>query len=197
MPLAPPILTGLLFAQYSAQGYTGPQLLQMSTAIGTGVANYLLASAIYQGVGVGVGVGAGVGTGFVQGIVGPAVGANIFSMMTAVGFTGPKAIQLAMATGNAFSIFISMGIVNSASIGLAIGIGTGKIIGVVGPAMAASILAMFTAVGFVGPKTPLLAMALGNGICNSILALGIVTTVIAGAGFPPTPMSGVDIGKVF
>jgi hypothetical protein len=29
------------------------------------------------------------------------------------------------------------------------------------------------------------------------MSLGIVTTVIVGAGFPPTPMTGVDIGKIF
>jgi len=197
MPLAAPVFSGLLMTQFTAQGFTGAKTLQLATAIGNGVANYLLASAFYQGVGIGVGVGAGVGTGLVQGVIGPVTGSNILLMMTAVGFTGPKAPQLASAIGNAFSSFIMMGIVNSSSVGVAIGTGTGKIIGVIGPAMASSILGMFAAVGFTGPKTPQLASAIGNGICNTILSLGIVITTIVGAGFPPTPMSGVDIGKLF
>jgi hypothetical protein len=195
MPISGPVFSGLLMVELASQGFTGAQLLQLSNGIGNGVANYLLTSAIYQGVGIGTTVGAGVGTGFVQGIVGPVAGMNIFQMMTAVGFTGPKAIQMAMAIGNAFSSFISLGIVNSVCIGMAIGTGTGTLI-VAGPAMAASIMGMLTAVGFTGSQTLQLAMAIGNGICNTILSSGIVMTVLVGGGFPPIPMTGVDIGML-
>jgi hypothetical protein len=186
----------MILAQFTAQGFTGAKLPLFANAVGNGVANYLLASAIYQGISVGIGPGAGVGTGMVQGIVGPVTGANILSMFTAVGFTGAKTPQMAMAIGNAFGTFIMTGIVNSSSIGMAIGTGTGKIIGVAGPAMAASILGMFTAVGFTGAKTSLLANAIGNGICNTILSMGIVMTTIVGVGYPPTPMTGSDVGKL-
>jgi hypothetical protein len=196
MPIVGPVFQGILMTQFTAQGFTGSKLIQLSSAIGNGVANYLLASAIYQGTAVGIGVGAGVGTGTVQGIIGPVTSTNIMTMMTAVGFTGAKTFQMATAIGNGFSAFIATGIVTSASAGVAAGTGIGKLI-VVGPAMAASILTMFTAVGFAGAKTPLLASAIGNGICNTILSTGIVVTAIVGAGFPPTPMTGVDTGKLF
>jgi len=196
MPLAGPVFSSLLMTQFSAQGFTGAKLPQMSLAIGNGVANYLLSSAFYQGIGVGVGAGAGVGTGFVQGIVGPLTGSNILAMMNAVGFTGSKAPQLAMAIGNAFSSFISLGIVNSTCIGMAVGTGNGRILGIAGPGMAASLVGMFSAVGFTGSKMPLLSNAIGNGICNSILSMGIVITTIVGAGYPPNPMTGSDIGKL-
>lgn len=197
MALSGPVFSGLLMTQFSAVGFTGAKLLQMSNAIGNGVANYLLASAFYQGVSVGVGVGAGIGTGFIQGVIGPITGANIQSMMTSFGLAGSKSLQLSMAIGNAFASFISLGIVNSSSIGVAIGTGTGKIMGIAGPAMGASILSMFSAVGFTGAKTPQLSNAIGNGICNTIISTGIVFTVITGAGFPPSPMTGADIGKVY
>ncbi len=196
MPLAAPVFTGLLTTQFASQGFTGAQLLQLSTAIGNGVANYLLASAVYQGVGIGVGTGVGVGTGFVQGIIGPVTGTNIFTMMTSVGFTGAKSIQMAMAIGNAFSSFISLGIVNSICAGVAVGAGTGTITGIAGPVMGTSILSMFAAVGFTGAQTPQLASAIGNGICNTISTTGIVITTIVGAGFPPVPTTGVDVGKL-
>ncbi|MDD5649580.1 MAG: hypothetical protein PHF86_04070 [Candidatus Nanoarchaeia archaeon] len=182
--------------QFSAVGFTGSKLPQLANAIGNGVANYLLASAFYQGVSVGVGTGAGVGTGFVQGIVGPVTATNIMGMMTAVGFTGSKALQLSNAIGNAFASFIAMGIVNSSSVGMAVGTGTGKIVGIAGPAMGSSIMGMFTAVGFTGSKAPQLANAIGNGICNTILSSGIVMTTIVGAGYPPNPMTGIDMGKL-
>lgn len=196
MALAGPVFSGLLMTQFAAQGFTGAKLLQMSNAIGNGVANYLLASAYYQGTSVGIIAGAGVGTGFVQGVVGPVTGANIMSMMTAVGFTGSKALQISNAVGNAFASFIVMGIVNSSSIGMAVGTGTGKIIGIAGPAMASSIMGMFSAVGFTGAKVPQLSSAIGNGICNTILSSGIVITTIVGGGYPPSPSTGSDIGKL-
>lgn len=196
MPISGPIFTGLLMAEFSAQGFTGSKLVQLSTGIGNGVANYLLASAIYQGTGIGVGAGTGVGTGFVQGIVGSVVGANIYSMMSAFSMTGSKSLQLSMAIGNAFSSFIAMGIVNSSCIGMAIGTGTGTIMGIAGPAMGSSILGMLSAVGFTGSKIAQFANAIGSGICNSITSSGIVITTIIGVGYPPNPMTGVDIGKI-
>jgi hypothetical protein len=79
---------------------------------------------------------------------------------------------------------------------MAVGTGTGKIVGIAGPAMASSIMGMFSAVGFTGSKVPQLANAIGNGICNTILSSGIVTTTIVGEGYPPNPMTGTDIGKL-
>lgn len=193
--LSGPVFSELLMTQFAAQGFTGSQLLQLSNGVGNGVANYLLASAIYQGTGIGVGVGAGVGTGFVQGIVGAVVAANIIEAFAAVSFSGSKMSQFAMAIGNAFSDFIALGIVNSTCAGVAVGTGTGTITGIAGPAMAGSISSMLAASGFSGSQMPLFANAVGNGICNSI-ALGIVITTIIGAGYPPTPTSGVDIGKL-
>lgn len=196
MPLSGPVFSGLLMAQFSAVGFTGAKLLQLSNGIGNGVANYLLASAYYQGVSTGIISGAGVGTGFVQGVVGPVTGSNIYSMMTAFGLTGSKSLQMSNAIGNAFASFIALGIVNSSSIGMAVGTGTGKILGIAGPAMGSSILGMFSAVGFTGSKLPQFSNAIGNGICNSILSLGIVMTTIVGGGYPPIPMTGTDIGKL-
>jgi len=195
MPIAGPIFGGLLLGQFSAMGFKGTKIAQLAMAIGNGTANYLMSAAIYQGAGVGTTPGAGVGTGFVQGIVGPAAGANVMAMMTAMGFKGTKIMSMSMAIGNAFAQYIKMGIVQSSCLGMAIGSGIGKII-VVGPAMGASISGMMMAMGFKGTKAVQFAMAVGNGLCLTITSMGIVTTIVAGAGYPPTPMSGADIGKI-
>lgn len=195
MPLAGPIFTSLLMQQFSAIGFKGSKLLQMASAIGNGVSNYLLTSSIYQGTAVGIIVGVGVGTGRVNGIIGPLVGTNIMSMMTSMGFKGSKTLQLSMAIGKAFANFIKMGVVTSTCTGMAVGTGIGKLI-VVGPVMGTNIASMFTAVGFKGAKIQQFAMAIGMGICNSITSMGIVQTTIVGGGYPPVPSSGVDIGKI-
>jgi hypothetical protein len=196
MPLSGPVFSSLLMSQFAAQGFTGAKLLQMSNAIGNGVSNYILSSAYYQGVSTGVGPGVGIGTGTIKGIESPIATSNIQVAMLSQGFTGTKTFQLSSAIGNAFSSFIYTGIVNSSSAGVAVGNGVGKLLGVVGQVMSLSILNMFYSVGFTGSKILQLSNAIGNGICNTILSVGIVTTVIVGGCFPVVPMTGVDIGKI-
>ena len=195
MPLVGPVLGGLILGQFAAQGFTGTQSTQLAFALGNGIVTNILATNIYQGTAVGTGTGAGVGTGIVQGVVGPVVGANIFAMMSAQGFTGTKSFNTALAIGNAFATHILQGIVQSTSAPVAIGTGFGKILGVVGPAMGATILGFMTAQGLTGTKTINMANAVGNGIANS-LNIAVVTTTIVGVGYPPVPAGGVDIGKL-
>ena len=195
MPLVGAAFAGLITAQFAAVGFTGPKQPQLAMAIGNGVDNYILASNIYQGTSTGVGTGAGKGTGFVLGVVGPVVAAAINGQMASVGFTGTKALQLALAVGNAFSIHILTGQVQSVSAPVAIGVGNGTLKGIIGPAMGASIAGMMAAQGFTGTKQLQLAMSIGKGI-SSVLSKARVITTIVGAGYPPTPTSGTDIGKL-
>lgn len=195
MPIAGPVLGGLIISQFAAQGFTGPKQPQLAMALGNGIINSILATNVYQGLATGIGTGAGVGTGILIGLVGPIVGGNITAMMAAQGFTGVKMIQLANAVGNAFSAHMATGIVQSTSTPVAVGTGFGKILGVVGPAVGSSILGMMAAQGFTGVKMAQLAMAIGNGIANS-MAIATVQTTIVGAGYPPAPLSGPEFGKL-
>ena len=96
-------MMGAVSGEESGQGFTGPKMFQLANAIGNGTANYVLGSNIYQGQVVGVGVGAGVGTGTIAGVIGPLVGASIFSEMNLNNLRGAKALQLSNAIGNAFA----------------------------------------------------------------------------------------------
>jgi hypothetical protein len=196
MPLAGPILGGLIQTQFLSQGFTGSQSVNLAMAIGNGIIIYIQASNFYQGQTVGVGTGAGVGTGFIQGIVGPVVGTTIYGMMMSKGLAGTKSLNLANAIGNAFATHIVMGIVTTTSTPVCVGSGFGKLQGLVGTAMGSSIVGQMLAMGLKGTKSIDLAMAIGDGICNSINLSGIITTVIAGGGYPPSPLSGVEFGKL-
>jgi hypothetical protein len=173
-------------------------------AIGNSVANTILASAIYTGTSVGLGLGVGASTGFVTGsvIIGPTVTALIFSQMTAAGLAGTANLQLASAIGNAVAMHMATAIVQGVSSVVAIGTGTGVIVGVVGPMLGAAILAQMTAMGLTGSATPQLSMAIGDGIALAIQA-SIVTTTIVGVAvgpippvFPPIPSIGTDMGRL-
>jgi len=195
MPLSGPILGNLIFLEMSGQGFTGSKMLQLSSAIGLGTINNIQATNFYQGTSTGIGTGAGVGTGFVTGIVGPVVGSLIYAEMLGQGLTGSKSLQLANSIGNAFSSHISSGIVNSTSSPVCSGTGIGKLQGIVGQAIGMSIFSMMGAFTLTGSKSLNLALSIGAGIANAFSG-AIVTTVITGAGYPPSPLTGIDVGKL-
>lgn len=195
MALAGPLLGTLIMSEFAAKGFTGSQNQILALAIGNGVINYIMLSNYYQGTATGIGTGAGVGTGFVTGVVGPITGGLIYTEMTSAGLSGTKALDISMAVGSAFATHIATGIVSSASTPVANGVGVGSILGVVGGLMGGSILAMMSASGLTGTQTVGLAMAIGNGIATAISS-AVVTTTIVGAGYPPSPLTGVDIGKL-
>lgn len=200
MPLAGPVLAQQIYANFLSTGFTGPQALNFAMAIGNGTINSILATNIYTGTTVGIGPGPGTSTGKLVGLVGPLVGQNIFQMMTAQGFTGPQALNTALAIGNAFADHIlAFGIVNAIGGPVAVGNGTGPLTGIVGAVLAQSILLNFTTVGFTGPQSINTANAIGNGIAMTI-PMAIVNTVIVGVPAPPPagaiPLGGVETGRL-
>jgi len=189
------ILGNLINLQMQAMGLKGTKTPLFSTAVGTGIVTSILASNFYVGQSTGIGTGAGKGTGMVLGIVGPVVGMSIYGQMQSQNLTGTKSLQLAMAIGNAFAMHMLSGQVQSVSAPVVVGTGTGKLQGIAGPLIATSIMGFFTAVGFTGTKLLQMATAVGNGIASS-MASAQVMTVIVGGGYPPSPLSGVDTGKL-
>jgi len=195
MPLAGPVLGGLITAQFAAVNFKGTQNITLAMAIGNGVVINFLATNIYQGQAVGVGTGVGIGTGTIQGIVGPVVGTLINGFMLKSNIKGTQAINMANAIGNAFATHIATGIVTSTAAPVANGTGFGLIQGVTGIGVAASIYAFMQASGLTGTQAANLSFAIGDGIAAAI-KIGIVQTTIVGAGYPPVPTAGVDIGKM-
>jgi len=189
------VLGNLINQQMLAMGLKGTKAPLFSTAVGTGIVTSILASNIYVGQSTGIGTGAGKGTGMVLGIVGPAVGMSIYGQMQSQSLKGTKSLQLAMAIGNAFAMHILSGQIQSVSTPVVVGTGTGKLQGIAGPLIATSIMGFFTAMGFTGTKLLQMATAIGNGIASSMVSAQVMT-VIVGGGYPPSPLSGVDTGKL-
>jgi len=195
MPLVGPVLGNLILAQMSAQGFTGSKTLQLAMAIGNGIVTNILATNIYQGTATGIGTGAGKGTGFVVGVVPPVLAGAINAKMAQKGFTGTKMLQLSLAIGIAFSTHILMGQVQSLSVPVAVGVGNGSLKGIIRAAMGGSIMAMMSAQGFTGTKQVNMAMAIGVGVASVLSKARVITTII-GVGYPPSPTTGTDIGKL-
>jgi len=204
MPIAGPALAGLIQAQMAANGMVGQNALQLSQAIGNGIINTILASAIYTGTSTGLGIGAGSSTGKLIGTitVGPAIGGNIFTQMGAFAIAGEKSQPLAMAIGNAIATHMATAIVAGASTVVGIGTGTGIITGVVGPSLGSMIALQMTAMGLLGQNSISLANAIGMGVALSIQQSTVTTTITGVAvgtvppALPPIPSVGTDTGKI-
>jgi len=195
MPLAAPVLGGLISQNFLSSGLTGTKQLQLANAIANGLVTSILATNIYQGTGIGVGTGVGVGTGNIKVMPAPVVTASIFAMMLKNGMIGTKAIDIASAVGKAFATHIKMGIVTSTCSPVANGTGIGTLKGVTGKGLSVSIFGFMGTFGLTGTKSIDLANSIGEGVAT-VLKTAIVQTTIVGAGYPPTPVSGPDIGKM-
>ena len=195
MPLVGPVLGGLIAKEFASAGFSGTYSLSLAMAIGNGIIVDIQSKNFYQGQSIGIGTGAGVGTGTIKGIVGPIVGKIIYGYMIQNNLTGTKNIDLANAVGNAFASHITAGIVTSASAPVANGTGIGTLKGIVGISVAASIFAFMKAFGLTGTQSANLSFAIGDGIATALKA-GIIQTTIVGGGYPPSPTSGTDVGKM-
>lgn len=205
MPIVGAACGSMIQLQLAAAGFLGQNITQMAMAIGNGVINSILSSATYTGSSTGLGIGAGSSTGKILGgiTIGPTVGNMIYLQMTAQGLLGEKAQAFANAVGAGIANHIAAAaIVTGASTIVGIGVGTGTIVGVVGPAVGMQVFAMMTAQGLLGQDAQKLANAIGNGVATAV-SMSTVTTTIVGAAvgtvppaFPPIPSTGSDTGRI-
>jgi len=200
MALAGPVLGTTILKYFTASGFTGAQASVEAMALGNGIVNNILATNFYTGTTVGTGPGPGSGTGKLLGLVGPVVGQNIATFMTAAGFTGSQMLNTALAIGNGVAEHITtFGIVTAIGGPTAVGTGTGPLVGIVGPVMGQMIFTFMTAAGFTGAQALNKAIAIGNGIALS-MSTAVVSTTIVGVPAPPPagiyPAAGVETGKL-
>lgn len=195
MPLAGPILGGLILQEFLRKNFTGSQNSNLAMAIGNGVITNILTTNFYQGQSIGIGTGAGIGTGKIYGITGFVTGNLIHIEMLAKNLKGSQGRNFALAIGTAFATHIKTGIVTSISTPVVSGTGTGRLKGIVGATLGNSVYGMMLVSALTGSQNLNLAMAIGIGIAKAI-KLGIITTTIVGVGYPPVSVTGTDIGKM-
>lgn len=114
-----PTVGNLIYLNMTAQGLLGENARSFASAVGAGIANHIASAAIVTGASTIVGIG--VGTGTIVGVVGQAVGAQIFAMMTAQGLLGENARNVADAVGAGVASAIGMSTVTTTITGAAVG----------------------------------------------------------------------------
>jgi hypothetical protein len=134
--LVGPIVGQNIYTMMVAKGFTGAQTLTTAMAIGSAFAEHITLMGIVTSVGGPVAIGSGIGP--IVGIVGATLGASIFQMLSASGFTGAQTLSTAMAVGDGIALSMSTAIVNTVIVGVpappllgpipVAGIETGKLI---------------------------------------------------------------------
>lgn len=203
MPISGLVLGLQITTEMVSRGMPGSaHTPQFTNAIGTGIANGLLASA-YSGVSTGLGFGTGVSTGVITGpaTIPTSLATLIMSAMIANGMPGSdKTLPFVNALAAAIAQHIAAVVITGSSTLVASGTGVGTITGITPTGLSSLIQLELESVNMGGPAGyPKISTALGNAIASAILS-SVVNTTIVGVpvGPPPSlnpvPATGVDTG---
>jgi len=192
------ILGTLMVSQFSAQTMVGIMMPSLCYALSYGIVLSFLAMNTVETADVGVAV-AGVGIGKMSGINPGALIPLMIAQFAGRGINGLYMPNLSIAISNAVCVhFLADNVATTASVGVSIGTGVGKVGSLIPTTMTAAIIAQMEIEGILGLMHPLFADAVANAVCIHILSMGIVNVVIVGAPtpIPPIPSVGLGIGKI-
>jgi len=191
----------LILAQCASKGLLGADLPKFSTAMGEGIVESFKEMNQVTTIDVGV-MTVGTGKGKMLGIIPNALAGMVIPLMMAQGIMGPKMKDLAEGVCFAAAMhFNAMNEVDTSHSTVALGSGTGKVLGLTPNKMESKIMQKMKAQNFDGTMLKPLVKAFSAGFCTNVMATAIVTVVISGAPAPlilgvPIPSAGSGTGKV-
>jgi len=191
----------LILAQCASRGILGSEMNKFSTAMGEGIVESFVEMNQVQTIDVGV-MTVGTGKGKMAGIIPNALAGMVIPLMMAQGVMGPKMKDLAEGVCFAAAMhFNTMNEVETTHSTVALGSGTGKVLGLTPSAMEAKIMQKMMGQNYNGTMLKPLVNAFSTGFCTNVMATAIVAVVISGSPAPlilgaPVPSAGSGTGKV-
>lgn len=203
MALNPQALQALMISQLSSKGIRGTKMASFAGAISEGIIESFLAQNIVNTVDAGLlPAGApGIGVGKIAGLNPKAMMGMMLPLVASEGILGVKSKDLVESICTAIcNHFLTANIVNTVHPLVAIGAGSGPVLGL-DPNLTTSVLVMkFASKGIRGSKMQNLAKGISTGFVNNILATAIATQSIVGSPLlilgAPVPSGGPGTGKV-
>jgi len=191
----------LILAQCASKGLVGMDMPRFSSALGEGIVESFKEMNQVLTVDVGV-MTAGTGKGKMVGIIPNALAGMVIPLLLGQGILGPKMKDL--AEGICFAVathFNTMNEVETSHSTVALGSGTGKVLGLSPSIMESKIIQKMKAKNFDGTMLKPLVKAFSAGFCTNVMATAIVTVAISGSPAPlvlgaPVPSAGSGKGKV-
>ena len=181
MALNSSVLTSIMISQCAARNIRGIIDPNFCRGVSTGIVTSFLAmnKVITNDVGV---IASGAGIGKLSGLSASVLTSLLMSQFVANGINGIVMPNLAAAIANAVCIhFLAANIVNTVSMGVAIGTGIGKVTELIAATMTAAIMSNLMANAMRGILVPPVSRAIGNAVCTHIMSMGIVNVTISGS----------------
>jgi len=191
----------LIMAQCASRGILGSEIPRFSAAMGEGIVESFKEMNKVQTIDVGV-MTVGTGKGKMTGILPDNLVKVVIPLLMAQGILGTKMKDLAEAVCFATAMhFTAMNEVETSHSTVALGSGTGKVLGLTPNKMESKIMQKMKAQNYDGTMLKPLVKAFSTGFCLNIMATGIVTVAITGSPAPlilgvPIPSGGSGKGKV-
>lgn len=176
----------------------GEKAPQIAKAVANGYVNFMTQVVKVSTVDVGTAGPKGDGTGKLAGPLPATCGALCAAYAPANGILGSHGLVIAQAVGFACGEHtLLMGEVVTSHAGVAIGAGTGALVGATPAALYALFQQEAVAQGLLGESRDPLFWSLAKGLAEGVVVAAIVVTIVgAPAGPPPVPGAGTGSGSV-
>jgi len=191
----------LILAQCASKGLVGVKMNPLSKALGEGIVSSFKEMNQVQTIDVGV-LTVGTGKGKMTGILPNTLTGVVIPLQMAQGILGTE--MKAFTEGVCFAVathFNTMNEVETTHSTVALGSGTGKVLGLTPNKMENKIMQNLKAQNLKGSKMASFIKAFSTGFCMNIMATAIINVAITGSPAPlilgaPVPSVGSGTGKV-
>jgi hypothetical protein len=197
MPVVGPALSSAILGQFTARKITGRNAIDLASAVGTAVANYLIIPNLVTCTLAGtVGPIGNINSIVVAGIV-PTTMSN-FMMVKAASkkLTGRDVSKVFSAISMGLTQVLSTMILTGTAAGIAIGTGTGKFTAVNEQALSKLILAQMTLKKFTGRNARDLADCIAFGVVKQLQTTATFTVMVTGVIAPVPPVGPLPIAGI-
>lgn len=203
MALNPKLLQTLMMAQLASSGIRGSKMSAFAGGLSEGIIESFIMQNIVNTVDVGLlpSGAPGIGVGKMAGLDPKQMSAMMLPLVAAEGILGTKSKNLIDAICNAICThFLSTNVANTLHPLVAVGSGTGKVVGLQPNLISTMILAKLTSKGVAGTKIRGLAKGVATGFANNVMATAVVSVAIVGAPLlilgAPVPSGGPGTGNI-
>lgn len=185
MPLVTTVLSNSIVAAGAGLGIAGTDFPKIASAVASTAKTVFTQPATVTVTASGA---AGSGTispkAMIKGVTSGAIALAINSSMAAQGLTGEKSYNMATAIAKGVSVSLKSLILTGTCPGVGAGTGTGKIINFNNVLFSNTLYMHMVSKGLAGKDTMALAKSIGDGICNTINATGLLplVTIVGAAG---------------
>jgi len=197
VPIAGPAISSAILGQFAARKFTGRNAIDIASAVGSAVANYIilpnLVSCTLSGTAGPVGSITSIAA---VGLEPTAMSGLMTSKALSKKLTGRDASGLFSAISMGLFQVMSTMFLTGSSIGCAVGAGIGKFTAVSAPALSKLILAQLTLKKIIGRDAINLADCIAFGLVTQLKSSVTISVVVVGAPAPVPPVGPILVAGI-